>query len=196
MKDAWPVQAQAIGGRHYRGDYVDQNFDVYAVEYTFADDTQFFLDGRCINGCTEIYDSYVHGTKGTAMISHQYDVGTPSATYTRPRLVEGRPDLGIDATTSNPYQNEWDDLVEAVRENKPYNEVKRGVEASLVTSMGRMAAHTGRIITYDQILNSKHEFAPMVDKLTMDGPAPVMSDAKGKYPVPQPGIVTDREYRM
>ena len=48
MKNAWPVQAQAIGGRHYRGDYVDQNFDVYGVEYTFADNTRFFLDGRCI----------------------------------------------------------------------------------------------------------------------------------------------------
>ena len=78
--------------------------------------------------------------------------------------------------------------------NKPYNEVKRGVEASLMTSMGRMAAHTGRIITFDQMLNCKHEFAPTVDKLTMDGPAPVMADVNGKYPVPQPGIVTDQEY--
>ena len=34
----------------------------------------------------------------------------------------------------------------------------------------------------------------MADKLTMDGPAPVMGDAHGRYPVPQPGIVTDREY--
>ncbi len=30
MKNAWPVKAQAVGGRHYRGDYVDQNFDHYA----------------------------------------------------------------------------------------------------------------------------------------------------------------------
>ena len=44
----------------------------------------------------------------------------------------------------NPYQNEWNDLVDAIRGDKPYNEVKRGVEASLVSSMGRMAAHTGR----------------------------------------------------
>jgi hypothetical protein len=37
MKNAWPVSAQASGGRHYRGDKVDQNFDSYSVEYTFAD---------------------------------------------------------------------------------------------------------------------------------------------------------------
>jgi hypothetical protein len=74
------------------------------------------------------------------------------------------------------------------------NDPKRGLEASLVTSMGRLEAHTGRIVTYDQIFHSKNECAPMVDKLRMNGPAPVMSDAKGRCPVPQLGIVTDQEY--
>ena len=60
----------------------------------------------------------------------------------------------------DPYQNEWNDLVDAIRDDKPYNEVKRGVEASLVASMGRMAAHTGREITFDQMLNCEHEMAP------------------------------------
>ena len=60
--------------------------------------------------------------------------------------------------------------------------------------MGRMAAHTGKVITFEQILNLDHEFAPDVDKLTMDSPAPLLADAHGKYPVPQPGIVTTREY--
>ena len=84
--------------------------------------------------------------------------------------------------------------MEAIRNDKPYNEVRRGAEASLVASMGRMAAHTGQIVTFDQMLNHPHEFAPDVDKLAMDGPAPVMPDADGKYPVPEPGIKTDREY--
>jgi hypothetical protein len=66
--------------------------------------------------------------------------------------------------------------------------------ASLVTSMGRMAAHTGQVITLEQILNCPHEFAPDVDKLTMDSPAPVQADKDGRYPVPQPGILKDREY--
>ena len=48
----------------------------------------------------------------------------------------------------NPYQVEWDDLIHAIRKDKLYNEVKRGAEASLVTSMGRMAAHTGQVITF------------------------------------------------
>jgi hypothetical protein len=60
--------------------------------------------------------------------------------------------------------------------------------------MGRMAAHTGQVITYDQMLNCPHEFAPNVDKLTLDGPAPLVADKDGKYPIPRPGIIKDREY--
>ena len=56
MKNAWPVKAQALGGRHYRYSpegklYVDQNFDTYSVEYTFADGAKLFMDGRCMAGC-------------------------------------------------------------------------------------------------------------------------------------------------
>jgi hypothetical protein len=61
-----------------------------------------------------------------------------------------------------------------IRDDKPYNEAKRGAEASLVSSMGRMAAHTGQVITYDQILHCDHEFAPDVDKLTFDSAAPLL----------------------
>jgi len=85
-------------------------------------------------------------------------------------------------------------LIDAIRNDKPYNEVKRGAEASLVTSMGRMAAHTGQEITFDDMLNSDHEFAPGVDNLTMTSAAPLAADGDGKYPVPMPGISTKREY--
>ena len=171
MKGAWPVKAQALGGRHYRQSpdglsYVDQNLDTYSVEYTFPDETKFLMDGRCIAGCTEIYNSFAHGTKGTAVLSKHGDCGGPSATFKGlgfskdNMLWESKNPPG----ESNPYQNEWNDLVDAIRNDKPYNEVKRGVEASLVTSMGRMAAHTGKEITFEQMLNCEHEMAPGVDK--------------------------------
>ena len=95
----------------------------------------------------------------------------------------------------NPYQNEWNDLVDAIRNDKPYNETERGVRASLVTSLGRMSAHTGQEITYEQILNSDHEMAPGLDKLTWDSLAPLKPNSEGRYPIPEPGIVKDREYR-
>ena len=94
----------------------------------------------------------------------------------------------------SPYQNEWNDLVDAIRNDKPYNETEYGVRASLVTSLGRMAAHTGQEVTYEEILNSDHEMAPGLDKLTEDSPAPLVADSDGRYPIPQPGITKRREY--
>ncbi len=201
MKNAWPVKAQALGGRHYRNDpagnlCVDQNFDSYSVEYTFADGTKLILDGRCVSGCANFYSSYAHGTKGSAVVSKAGDCGAPSSTYKgqSPEKASLIWESEVPADQRNPYQNEWNDLVDAIRNDKPFNEVKRGVEASLVSSLGRKAAHTGQEITFDEMLNSEDEYAPGADKFTMDSPAPVRADADGKYPIPMPGIVTKTEY--
>jgi predicted dehydrogenase len=198
MKNAWPIKAQALGGRHYKQNedgmiYVDQNFDSYAVEYVFADGARMLFDGRHITGCQPIYSSYVHGTKGMAIASKSGDCGAPASLFKGQTPMRSNM-LWESTNHSNPYQNEWDDLIEAIREDKPYNEAKRGVEASLATSMGRMAAHTGQEITAEDMLNCEHEMAPGLDKLTKDSPAPVQPDAAGRYPVPQPGITKNREY--
>jgi hypothetical protein len=60
--------------------------------------------------------------------------------------------------------------------------------------MGRMAAHVGRTVTFDEILNSEHEFAPDLDQLSMGAPAPLVADAEGRYPIPMPGLNTKTEY--
>jgi len=193
MKNAWPVKAQALGGRHYRGNAIDQNFDTYSVEYTFEDGGKFFFDGRCMTDAAGIYSSYVHGSKGIAVASRFADCGRPSAIYKGQEVSPAK--VAWQSTdTSDPYQNEWDELIVAIRQNKPYNEVKRGVEASLVTSMGRMAAHTGQEISFQDMLNSDHRFALGVDKLTTDSPSPLQAGPDGKYPVPMPGQKGMREY--
>ncbi len=187
MKDAWPVEAKASGGRHYRNTSIDQNFDNYSVEYTFGDGAKLMMFGRCIAGAYEEFDSLAHGTKGLASISDG-------------RIFKGqnaaKSEIAWKSSKSNDwgYGVEWQDLLDAIRSDTPYNEARRGAEASLVTSMGRMAAHTGQVITYDQIMNLDHEFAPEVDKLAMDSAAPVLANAEGKYPVPMPGITTKYEY--
>jgi predicted dehydrogenase len=201
MKNAWPVKAQAVGGRHYKlsadgSPYVDQNFDSYSVEYIFADGARFIMDGRCMNGTLPIYNSYVHGTKGSAIASKANDCGLPSSTY-RGQNPDKANQIWLSEVPEDqrdPYLNEWNDLMEAIRNNKPYNEAQYGVEASLVTSMGRMAAHSGQEITFEGMLNHEHEYAPGLDKLTMDSPAPLRADADGKYPIPMPGQIRDREF--
>ncbi|MEK6701565.1 MAG: Gfo/Idh/MocA family oxidoreductase [Planctomycetota bacterium] len=201
MKGALPVKAIGLGGRHYRTQkggvpYVDQNFDAYGIEYTYADGTKLLFDGRNMDGCQEKFTSYMLGTKGAAIASSNSDCGLPSK-------IHSRRDFSKESLTwtsevkeeeENPYQNEWNDFVAAIRDGKSYNEAKYGIETTHVCSMGRMAAHTGQEVTYQQMLDCKHEFAPGVADLTLGSASPLPSDSEGKYPVPQPGILTDREY--
>jgi predicted dehydrogenase len=193
MKGAWPVKAQALGGRHYRGDSVDQNFDNYSVEYTFTDGAKLFLYGRCMVGCEPHFASYLHGTKGMGTISSGTTGRGTCKTY-KNHNADADKLIWRSPAEPNPYQLEWDHFIHAIHEDKPYNEAIRGAEASLVTSMGRMAAHTGKTITYEQMASCPHEFAPDVDQFTEESPAPLHADANGKYPVPLPGLVTQREF--
>ncbi|RUL87089.1 Gfo/Idh/MocA family protein [Tautonia sociabilis] len=194
MKDAWPVEAQANGGRLYREDKVDQNFDHYSIEYTFADGTKLFVYTRNVPRCRQEFASYAHGTDGAAVISTSMHTPAKCRIYPNQKIDQGEPLWAYPQPEPNPYQLEWDHLIAAIREDRPYNEVKRGAEASLVTAMGRMAAHTGRLVTFDEMLNHEHEFAPEVDSFTYDSPAPLQMAAAGIYPQPQPGRLRDREY--
>lgn len=204
IKDAWPVEAKASGGRHYREDgAIDQNFDSYAVEYTFRDGSKLFFTGRNMIGCHQEFASYAHGTKGAAVIS------TSAHSPARCRTYKGQQiELNWRKPAANqiwaypqeerersPYEIEWENLLAAIRNNEPYNEVPRGVKASLVTAMGRMAAHTGQIVTYEDMLKCEHEFAKGVEKIkSFDDASPLQADEDGKYPIPEPGVKKDREY--
>jgi predicted dehydrogenase len=200
MKQAWPVKAHATGGRHYRVDpadgveFIDQNFDAYSVEYTFEDGTKLFFDGRNMHGCKNEFASYAHGSKGVAIVStSSHSPGRVRTfrghTITRDNMLWAFPQPEI-----SPYDLEWQDLIEAIRNDTPYNEVERGAMGSMITSMGRFAAHTGQEVTWEDYSKNPQEFAPGADQLTLDGVAPLLADAAGKYPVPQPGIKKDREY--
>ncbi|XZE53318.1 Gfo/Idh/MocA family protein [Planctomycetaceae bacterium SH139] len=194
MKGAWPTEAIALGGRHYRGDDVDQNFDSYAIEYTFEDGAKLFVDGRTIPGCKQEFASFAHGTKGVGVISTASHTPAKCRIFKSQAMVKANETWAFPQPEPNPYQLEWDDLIAAIRNDEPYNEVERGVMASAVTSMGRMAAHTGQLITLDQMLNCSHEFAPGIDKLTLESASPLTTLPNGKYPVPMPGLIKETEY--
>jgi len=194
MKGSWPVRASGSGGRLYRGTSGDQNFDHYHVEYTFGDGTKLFVHARNVRGCDSEFASYAHGTKGAAVIS------TFAHHPGRCRIYRGhdfrKEDLAWEfpPPEPDPYRREWEHLIEAIRRDAPYNEAKRGAESSLVQIMGRRAVHLGRAVTWEEALNDPHEFAPGLDALTEESPAPVKAGPDGKYPLPQPGINKRREY--
>ena len=198
-KGEWPVRVIASGGRHYRVDKngnpaIDQNFDNYAMEYTFADGTNMFVDGRTIPGCYQEFATFVHGSKGSAIFSTRSHVPARSRIFTGQNFDKENMVWAAPQPEPNPYQVEWDDLIKAIADDTPYNEVERGAMSSLVTSMGRMAAHTGREITLEEMMTHDHEFGPGIDKLVIGGESPLKLKDDGTYPIPMPGITTKREY--
>jgi hypothetical protein len=153
-----------------------------------------FVNGRTIPGCRNEFASYAHGTKGAAIISAAGHAPAKCRIFKGHNMTRANVLWEGPKSEPNPYQLEWDDLINAIRKDLPYNEVERGTKASLVTSMGRMAAHTGVEVTYDEMLNCEHEFAPELEAMTFESTAPVRANVNGQYPVPQPGLITNREY--
>ena len=185
-KDAWPVSVQGQGARVSRTD-PDQMLDQYFVEYTFPDGAKLFAQGRHVTGCWDIFSDFAHGTKGSALIME-------SLAAARPRIYKGQSQTPADMVwryqgpAVDPYQREHDLLFEAIRNDTPYNETERAAKACLVSIMGRMAAESGLVISYDEALASNLELAPRLEQITsLDAPPPVAPDSAGRYPVPKPG---------
>jgi hypothetical protein len=152
------------------------------------------VEGRTIPGCKNEFATYAHGTKGMAVVSTASHRPAKSRIYKGHNIDPANLLWAAEQPEPDPYQLEWDDLIAAIRENKPYNEVERGVMVSAVTSMGRMAAHTGQELTLEQFLAHDHEFAPDIENLTLESASPLQANAEGKYSVPMPGLVKNREY--
>jgi len=187
MKDAWPVKAEANGGRQMRAKIDDQNFDNYSVEYTFADGTKFFYFGRTIPKAESKFGLFGHGSKHAFQISGNGHHPARSAIFKGQEIDTKNTVWTADKSETQPYRQEWMDLVEAVVKNTPYNEAVRGAQASLVTAMGRFAAHTGQAVTYDEMLNCPDDLTAGVESLTDSSPPLLLANADGTYPVPYPG---------
>jgi predicted dehydrogenase len=184
-KNAWPINAQGMGGRAQRK-IPDQMWDHYLVEYTFPDGAKLFAQTRQMDKCYGIYTDIVHGTKGSATIMES--LGEPNSRLYKSHVQTPENEIWrYPGRAPNPYQVEHDLLFDAIRNDKPYNESERCAKACLCALMGRMAAHSGQMVTWEQALNSKLELAPGLEQYTWDSNPPVMPDAVGRYPYAVPG---------
>jgi predicted dehydrogenase len=183
VKDAWPVSAQGHGGRMVRTE-PDQLFDHYAVEYTFADGTRMVAQGRHQANTWGFFGVVVQGATGCAVLGEGIGAIRIYKGWNQTRENQawepkrGEPDC---------YQHEHNVLFEAIRENKPQNDTERCAKSAFTGILGRMAAESGQMITWDRALASNIELAPGLENMTMDSDAPVMPDAQGRYPVAMPG---------
>jgi len=186
LKDAYPISAHGVGGRFPGSTDCSQNLDSYSVEYTFADGAKALVTGRYIPNCHTEFATFVHGTRCGGKFSG--DVHAPAGWICKDQRID-RANIAWrpEEEKLNPWQAEWDVLLDAIRNNKPHNEAKRAALSNLGAIMGRAAVHTGKLITWEQALASRFQFCSNVDSLTANSPAPVQADANGRYPAPIPG---------
>ena len=188
VKGAWPVSAQGMGGRCY--EQAGSQFDHYTVEYTFEDGAKLFTFSRHMDNCWSTYADYAHGSKGSAVI--MATLGEPeSKIYKSQKMTPENLVWQYGKKDPNPYHVEWQLLLDAIRQNKSYNEATRAGQAEIAALMGRAATHTGQYITWDQIANSNFQFVKDIDNLNFDTPAPIHVEVGQIYPPPQPGITKE-----
>ena len=60
----------------------------------------------------------------------------------------------------DPYQQEHDDLFDAIRNNKPYNEAENGAKSSMTAILGRMVTYSGKVIDWTDAINSEISYFP------------------------------------
>ncbi len=180
VMDGWPISATGSGTSSDRPDNCSQNMGDYSIEYTFADGGKAVVEG------VSPFATFIHGTRRAAQFSGDVHRATVH-TYRGTEVDDAQIDWAADREPHNPWQAQWNNFMAAIREDQPFNETERAIQANLASLMGRAAAHMGRTVTWQEMLDSRFAFSPLVDELEFGGPAPVQPDAEGNYPVPRPG---------
>ncbi len=165
MKDEPPVRAVGSGGRQVRTDPVFGHiFDHFNITYEWASGVKGFSSCRQIDGCATETNDHLFGTHGRASVLSF--------------AVDGKTKWRFSGEKNDMYQQEHDELFASIRKGEPINNGDYMCKSTLMAIMGRMAAYTGQMITWDQALNSKEDLTP---PHYGSGPLPVP-------PVPMPGL--------
>ncbi len=173
IKGAYPAEAKGMGGREVRtGKQFGQIFDHHMVEYTYPDGSTMLSQCRHQRGCWSQVGEFANGTKGNADLRGN-KITSPNGNW----KYEGPP--------VDPYQQEHDDLFAAIRTGQPYNEMEYGAKSTLTCIMGRMATYGGKVVKWDEAMNSEIDLSPAKYDFAAD--PPVLAGDDGFYPVPVPG---------
>jgi len=186
LMDSWPVSCHGMGGREVRSDDHGQNLDTYSMEFTFPNGKKAFCGfRRALKGHTE-FATFVHCSKKAGQFSGNVHQATVHM-FKDHRIAKDNIAWSPTPDAHNPWDYEWIHFIEAIRHDKPYNEAKRAVYADYASLMGRAAAHGNRIVTWEEVTNSKFQFCNNLDSLTPDSPVWVKADAQGYFPAPLSG---------
>ena len=178
-KQSYPVSAQGMGGRQVRnGKDHGQIFDHHFVEYVYADGTIMNSQCRHIKNCWNKVSETIIGTKG------RVNFGTGELTSHKGKVLYKHDDTN----DKNPYQVEHDKLFDAVTKGEyKYDDSDRGARSTMTAILGRMATYSGKMLTWDEAINSKIELVPSDFEWSWDAMPPCKPDANGDYAIAMPG---------
>ena len=177
VKDQYPVECNGMGGGENRlgGDRSkSQIFDHTFCEFTFADGTKMYSQGRHVQGAWTNVSEAVHGSKGTANPNGSIDIA-------------GQDSWRFRGDSPGGHQQEQHDLIEALMRGEVYNEGEYGAKSTFTAILGREACYSGKVIKWDELLQKGKDLAPGIDSYTMKSAPPVVKDANGVYPAAIPG---------
>ena len=151
MQDKYPVKAYGLGGRQARtGPEHGHIYDHFSVVYEYANGTKLLSQCRQQKGCKNDISGQVIGTRGRAELSERE--GGMKIKNDKEWVFEG--------PNNDLYQAEHDELFASIRTSKPINNGEYMCHSTLLAIMGRMAAYTGQLITWEMAMNSKEDLSP------------------------------------
>lgn len=187
LMDAWPVSCHGSGGREVGSNDHGQNMDIYSLEYTFPNGKKAFCGfRRVLNGHNE-FATFVHCSKRAGQFSGSVHKATVHM-FKGQQISKDQIAWSPKPDKHNPWDYEWIDFIDSIRNDRPHNEARRAVSADFAALMGRAAAHTNQLVTWDQITNSGFQFCEYLDDLNYDSPPPVKANKDGYFLAPQAGI--------
>ncbi|MGE5294029.1 MAG: Gfo/Idh/MocA family protein [Solirubrobacterales bacterium] len=159
MNGVLPLKAVGTGGRQFPNNE-GNIFDHIDVFYEFPEGVRAFMAQRQIHNCYSDNSDFIMGSDGVGTIK-----GWDEPTIT------GKENWRYTGPKSDMYQVEHNELFESIRKGQPINDGVWMANSTLMALMGRMAAYTGKEITWDQALNSQEKLVP--DNLTWGQSLPI-----------------------
>ena len=140
-----PLRAQGLCGRKARVDLGDTS-DHFIVTYWYSNDVKVdFSSAQFLRGYSDLCIR-IYGSKGT--LDAHYG-GKISITGDNPW-----PGVPKDDTFRGGAVENLKSFVQSIRSGTPTNNADHGSESTLSSILGRMAAYTGKPVTWDEMMRS------------------------------------------
>jgi len=138
---ASPISAYGSGGRFTRPEGSEM-WDSMSIDYVYPGNRTLSFMCRQIPGSTGDNSNTIYGTEG---IAHIGAMSQGSKITDR----NGKEIWSKKGRISDAYKQEHKDLVDSIRAGQPIVELKQTADSSLTAVLGRLAAYTGRRVTWE-----------------------------------------------